>query len=221
MWQLIDEAGLPQAGPLTASFERLAAVTEAAAAGPSLHLWRHKQGLALGLQDSRLPALAQAEAHFAQQGWAVAVRPCGGRLVPLTPAVLNLALSYPHGGEPIEAGFERLWGLLARALARLGVAAEGGEVAGSFCPGRYDLSVAGRKVAGLAQRRGRLLTRVEAFLVWADDGGRLAQVAADFYRRAGGPVAIDPKVMGSLAEVCPRPPSLHEVVAALTESLRQ
>ena len=57
----------------------------------------------------------------------------------------------PRAG--IHARFERTAGRLAAALARLGVDARVGEVAGEYCPGRYSVNARGAvKLAGIGQR---------------------------------------------------------------------
>jgi octanoyl-[GcvH]:protein N-octanoyltransferase len=55
--------------------------------------------------------------------------------------------------EGIHARFERTAERLAAGLARLGIEARVGEVAGEYCPGRYSVNARGAvKLAGIGQR---------------------------------------------------------------------
>lgn len=90
--------------------------------------------------------------------------------MPQFPGMLNLALAYRLGAEQpwsLDAGYRHLAQLLTGALARLDLQAEIGEVTDAFCPGRYDLSLMGRKIAGLAQRRRRAADGGQAILAHA------------------------------------------------------
>ncbi|MDE2094886.1 MAG: lipoate--protein ligase [Burkholderiales bacterium] len=118
------------------------------------YLWRGEPGLVVPRSCTTLPGWpAAAKAHR------VLVRASGGGVVPQGPGLLNLSLVWrtganaaaggaPRGTEPI---YRALCDGLAHALARLGIAAAGQAVEGSFCDGRFNLAVAGRKLVGTAQ----------------------------------------------------------------------
>lgn len=119
---------------------------------------------------SSLPGFAEASAGSAARDWPVLVRATGGAPVPQFPGMLNLALAYRVGAEQpwsIDDAYRHLAQLLTTALKPLGLAAVTGEIADAFCPGRYDLSLAGRKIAGLAQRRKRAAAGGQAILAHA------------------------------------------------------
>jgi lipoate-protein ligase A len=112
----------------------------------------------------------RAAAASRGRGWPVLVRSSGGAPVAQFPGMLNIALAYridPGSRWSIDEAYRHLADLLAGALARLGLAAATGEIADAFCPGRYDLALGGRKVAGLAQRRKRATGGGQAILVHA------------------------------------------------------
>ena len=77
--------------------------------------------------------------------------------MPQGPGVLNLSLVWRADADAgcaragSEVIYRALCGELAGALARLGIAATPQAVAGSFCDGRFNLAVAGRKLVGTAQ----------------------------------------------------------------------
>jgi len=195
-WQILDESGTVATGPLQEQFETDQRLLREVAAGqrpPTVRLWRHRGALALGYRDTRLPGWREAADRIAARGFAVAVRPSGGLAVPLDPGVLNISLFYPDPTGAVEPGFRAMHRLLAACLRSLGLEPRVGEVPGGYCPGRSDMSVGGRKVAGVSQRRTRGAAGVMAFLLVEGEGAARGWLAAEFYRlaaRAGG--APDP-----------------------------
>jgi octanoyl-[GcvH]:protein N-octanoyltransferase len=128
----------------------------------------------------------------------------------------------------IDAAFTQFADALIQALQSCGVAAEVGEIAGSCCPGRYDIAVGGKKIIGIAQRRrqgttggqkdGQLLAAVLVHaMIWAEGSlnpeiDRLEQFRAE----AGQPTRFQRAVMGSLQEISGIAPDALE--AALRQS---
>ena len=58
------------------------------------------------------------------------------------------------------------------------------EVSDSYCPGDYDLSIQGRKIAGIAQRRLKDVVCVSIYLSVFGDQHYRGQVVRDFYDHA-------------------------------------
>ena len=126
---------------------------------------QQEQRLAIIHQASHgisVPRSYQRNLHFetacrqlAATGLPVDVRLSGGGVVPQAAGVVNLHLAYPvHANYPlqhVEAHYLGLCDLIARALADSGVEATPEPVEGSFCDGRFNLAVAGKKIAGTAQ----------------------------------------------------------------------
>ncbi|MEK0313448.1 lipoate--protein ligase family protein [Cohnella sp. 56] len=179
--------------------------------GPAIcHLWRHPRAFVMGLRDSRLPHAREAAGWLAGQGIGVAVRNSGGAAVPLDPGVVNLSLILPKGQAEDMAyrdDFERMYDLIRQAVRRIGGEAAKGEIVGSYCPGDFDLSIAGRKFCGIAQRRQVKAYIVQAFVIAEGDGAARAGLVREFYRIAaeGADSAAYPAVamdsMASLAEL--------------------
>lgn len=115
--------------------------------------------------------------------------------MPLGPGLLNLSLVWradaAAGAAPRnpEAVYHALCGKLADALARLGIAAAPQAVQGSFCDGRFNLAVAGRKLVGTAQswRRvaGTPMVLAHAVIVVDADPLALTDAANAFERDLG------------------------------------
>jgi lipoate-protein ligase A len=115
------------------------------------HLWHAPVGLVVPRRYTRLPGWASL--HDVWRG-DVQERASGGGLVPQGPGLWNLSLVWPAPSAlPVDIGgiYTALCDELAAAFARLGLAATPQEVHGSFCDGRYNLAVNGRKLVGTAQ----------------------------------------------------------------------
>lgn len=151
------------------------------------HLWQSRQALVVTRGYTRLPGWTQACALSADAGWPVHVRGSGGGLVPLGPGVLNLSLAWraepaamidPHGV------YRDLCGALSLALARFGINAVPQEVEASFCDGRFNLAVSGRKIAGTAQAWRRIgvhqAVLAQAVIVVTADPDALTAIANRF-----------------------------------------
>jgi len=121
--------------------------------GPLICVSRAPQCLVVTRREARMPGFARAAEILAARGWPVVIRSSGGSGVPQGPGVLNLSLIYPRPQHwRLEDGFLLLCQLLSDFLRTYGLQAETGEVPGSFCDGRYNLQVNGRKLVGTAQR---------------------------------------------------------------------
>ncbi|MVO99604.1 lipoate--protein ligase family protein [Paenibacillus lutrae] len=154
---------------------------------PMVHIWRHPMGLVLGLRDSRLPGAKSAAGRIASEGRQVIVRNSGGAAVPLDPGVVNVTLITPKptGKIDFHDDFERMYLFLRGVLNSWNAGVDKGEIAGSYCPGDFDLSVGGRKFCGIAQRRQARALSVQAFVVVEGTGAEKAAVARSFYDEAG------------------------------------
>jgi lipoate-protein ligase A len=91
----------------------------------------------------------------AQAGWPVHYRRSGGGVTPQGPGVINVSIAYalrPGKKPSIEGSYRSICAPIVNALAVFGLAASMGPVTGSFCDGSHNVIVAGRKLAGTAQR---------------------------------------------------------------------
>lgn len=175
----------------------------------SIHFWRHRQACILGVRDRQLPYAGAGVEALQARGYQVAVRHSGGAAVPLDSGVLNFSIVLPMGVGQLsfQEDFERMAQVITQAAATFSglPAVVVGEVTGSYCPGGYDLSVGGRKFAGIAQRRQTKAHIVHAFILVSGDALARAQVARDYYDIAGKDSlmdypTVDPKTMVSLVE---------------------
>ncbi|ULL15109.1 lipoate--protein ligase family protein [Paenibacillus sp. H1-7] len=153
---------------------------------PILHLWRHRRAFVMGLRDSRLPFAREGKRWLEQQGYSTAVRNSGGAAVPLDLGVVNVSLILPKrtGQIDFRHDFETMYHLVRDALHAVTPDVAKGEIAGSYCPGDYDLSIRGKKFCGIAQRRQAHAFVVQAFVVVTGVGEEKARLARQFYQIA-------------------------------------
>jgi octanoyl-[GcvH]:protein N-octanoyltransferase len=180
---------------------------------PALHLWSHPGGVALGLRDSRLPFAAGAMAELEAAGIRTAVRHSGGAAVPLDAGIINVSLILPKrpGKLDFHDDFRLLASLIAEAAAvshpQAAAQIRAGEIAGSYCPGDFDLAVHGRKFCGIAQRRQSSAYFVHAFVVVSGSGQERGELIRGFYETAsGGDASLDyprvrPETIAALGEL--------------------
>jgi lipoate-protein ligase A len=165
-----------------------AAATGSAAA----HLWRGEPALVVPRSCTTLPGWPAAA-----QAYRVLVRASGGGVVPQGPGLLNLSLVWRTDANAVagdapsgtDAIYRALCDRLADALAQLGIAAAPQAVQGSFCDGRFNLAVAGRKLVGTAQswRRvaGMPVVLAHALIIVDADPRALTEAANAFERDLG------------------------------------
>jgi octanoyl-[GcvH]:protein N-octanoyltransferase len=184
--------------------------------GPTALMWSSSPYVGATRPETRLPGFAAAERSAGALGFPVLVRNSGGGAVAANRGSLSFSLTFPVG-DLRHGLYERYAGgveLLAAALGRVGVEAEGGEVEGEFCPGAYSVRSGGPrgvKHAGLAQRVTRRAARLEA-LVLVTETGPVRGALARFYGTLGLPFRP-----GCVADL---PAGVPEVVSALSEEVR-
>lgn len=172
--------------------------------GPLLFFARLPHCLVVTRRESRMEYFARARAQLECEGLPLAVRASGGSCVPQGPGMLNLSLVFPRLKDwSLEDGYELICALFTRLLTSYGLSAATGEVPGSFCNGRYNLQVGGRKLLGTAQRWAGGSRREAAILV---HGGLLVDLDLDkataaanrFYQLCGQQQRFDPAACTTL-----------------------
>ncbi len=210
-WRLIDHSQFTPVSDALSSFavddtlcETVGNRESPAVARP----WVHDKTIVLGIQDGRLPSLRAGVSFLEENDWNVIVRNSGGLAVVLDKGIYNLSLILHEKDNSlsIEKGFEVMVTLLRTLLAPYGIEFKTGEIVGSYCPGSYDLSVDGKKFAGISQRRIRGGVSVQVYLCTSGSGSERAKVIKEFYELAGDGVPeqcppIYPETMASLSEI--------------------
>jgi octanoyl-[GcvH]:protein N-octanoyltransferase len=231
-WYFIDQSRTGLTMNPMASFAMDDTLCEKMAATPDTGFarsWVHDKTVVLGIQDSRLPSIKDGVAYLEEEGYQVIVRNSGGLAVVLDPGIYNLSLIFQEERSlTIDRGYEAMVSFTKELLPELGERITDGEIAPSYCPGRYDLSVDGRKFAGISQRRIRGGIAVQIYLAVQGSGASRAELIRRFYEKAarGGPVKydyprIEPERMASLSEITGTPLTNDELTKRILLALRK
>lgn len=176
----------------------------------ALHFWPTRPTVILGGMDTRLPDFNQAVSWlYEDQGILPVVRPAGGLAVVSDPNVLNLTLLMDTENHPfsIDQAYEFIVALLQEMMNDHGLQLQVGEVATSYCPGKFDVSINGQKVAGIAQRRIGHAVGIYLYMSITGDQRNRGQLIADMYQAGQAALdekqrypQVDPHVMANLSD---------------------
>jgi octanoyl-[GcvH]:protein N-octanoyltransferase len=212
-WRVIDQSSSGLYNSALQSFgidDTLCASVGKGGAPATARSWVHQNTIVLGIQDTKLPFLQEGVSFLKGKGYDVIVRNSGGLAVVLDEGVLNLSLVFPEGGKRIDInrGYDTMWELVKDMFLDYDVEIEAREIVGSYCPGSYDLSIGGKKFAGISQRRMRNGVAVQIYLCVNGSGAQRAELVKQFYElsKKGKETKqiypeIVPEVMSSLSEL--------------------
>lgn len=231
VWRVIDHSTLGPSFDAKSSFAIDDVLCESVGKGesaPIVRSWVHHNTISLGIQDTRLPHLQEGLTFLQSQGYRYIARSSGGLAVVLDTGVLNLSLIFAEKDHriSIDEGFLAMVSLIEKLLAPYLETIEAREIVGSYCPGRYDLSVDGKKFAGISQRRLRKAVAVQIYLCVDGSGSKRAELIRDFYQLAKGNMEtsfqypdIHPEVMASLSELSGQNLSIPQLMQDLYRTL--
>lgn len=235
-WRIIDQTGLGPQFDALQSFgvdDTLCASVGTGAQPATARAWVHHNTVVLGIQDTKLPYLKEGLQYLEDQGYTYIVRNSGGLAVVLDEGVLNLTLALPEKEKGIEInrGYEAMWQLVKQMFADFssqGHEIEAYEISESYCPGSYDLSIAGKKFAGISQRRLKNGVAVQIYLCVTGSGAERAELVKNFYKKSkkGEPTKIkypdiNPTVMASLSELLGVNLTVADVMLRFLKSIRE
>lgn len=194
----------------------------------TIRTWVNDQSVVLGIQDHRLPHIQEGMALLKKRGFEPIIRNSGGLAVVLDPGVLNISLVLSEREEKIDinTGYEIMVTLIKRLFPQVADKIEAYEIVGSYCPGSYDLSIAGKKFAGISQRRLRQGIAIQIYLCIEGSGVERAMLVRDFYEvslqgektKFQYPI-IKPEVMASLNELLDESLTVQQTVLTLHQLL--
>jgi octanoyl-[GcvH]:protein N-octanoyltransferase len=231
-WRIIDQSTAGRHFQALQSFgtdDTLCASVGSGKAPATARTWVHHNTIVLGIQDTKLPFLKEGRQFLEKQGYQSIVRNSGGLAVVLDAGVLNISLILPESekGIDINRGYDTMWQLIQNMFADYNKSIEAREIVGSYCPGSYDLSIGGKKFAGISQRRLKKGVAVQIYLCVNGSGSERAQLIKGFYQIAkkGQPTKfifpeIEPEVMASLSELLETPLTVSEVMLRLLNQLK-
>ncbi|AVK64384.1 lipoate--protein ligase family protein [Lactobacillus sp. CBA3606] len=194
---------------------------------PLVHYWQLPATVILGLLDQQLPALATGLADLNAAGYQTLLRNSGGLAVVSDPGVLNVSLFLP--AQRADYSIEAAYQLMTRYVQAVWPAwpIQAGEITHSYCPGTYDLSIAGQKIAGMSQRRTASALVIMLYLSVNGDQTQRSQLIQQFYQTSlAGQLddrfpQVDPRVMTTMAAKLQRPLTVPTVIQRFDTVLAQ
>jgi len=232
-WRVIDHSALGPDFQAIQSFaidDTLCHVVGTGLSPSTARAWMHHKTIVLGIQDSKLPHLRDGISYLENKGYKVLVRNSGGLAVVLDSGILNISLIFTELGKRIDInkGYDAMVELIKCMFKDFDVNIEAREIEGSYCPGSYDLSIEGKKFAGISQRRIRGGVAVQIYLCINGSGSERATTVKEFYNRALAgektkfhyPIII-PEVMASLSELLKAQLTIKSVWLRCLEVLRE
>ncbi len=176
-----------------------------------LHFWPTSNLVILGMMDTKLPYFKDALEVIDRYAHPYIVRNSGGLAVVGDEGVLNFSLILPEDPKQkmtINTGYEHMLQLINDSLKDYGKKSLAYEIKDSYCPGEYDLSIDGKKFAGISQRR---LKNGVAIMIYISVNGnqfKRAEMIREFYQAGlkGETVkwqfpSVDPTVMATLEDL--------------------
>jgi len=150
---------------------------------PIIYFWPTDKTIFLGMVDTKLPFLHSALPIFPSNDYEYIVRNSGGLAVVSDRGVLNFSMVFPEPRNrlTIDQAYDRMHQLISEVLRPYGVTVDAYEIPDSYCPGDYDLSINGRKIAGISQRRISGGISVMIYLSVNGDQQQRAEMVRDFY----------------------------------------
>lgn len=191
--------------------------------------WIHQHTVILGIHDSRLPFLQDGIRYLTEErGYNAIVRNSGGLGVVLDQGILNISLLFKGKHDiTIDEAFTVMYLLVSKMFEDEDVEIETHEIERSYCPGKFDLSINGRKFAGISQRRVRGGIAVQVYLCVEGDGSERADMMKSFYKRALKDEEtkftypnIDPQCMASLESLLGKGITVQDVMFKLLYALK-
>ncbi|BDH60559.1 octanoyl-[GcvH]:protein N-octanoyltransferase [Lysinibacillus sp. PLM2] len=231
-WRFIDQSiSFLQRSPLEsfAMDDTLCHIVGQGMSAPTVRTWVHENSVVLGIQDHRLPFVKEGIEWLESNDYKAIVRNSGGLAVVLDTGVLNISLVLSENEQSISInnGYEAMVDLIKLLFPEVADQIEAYEIVGSYCPGSYDLSIGGKKFAGISQRRMRQGIAVQIYLCIEGSGSARAELIRKFYQislkdektKFAYP-KINPEVMASLSELMDRKLTVYDTVLRLQNVLQ-
>lgn len=224
VWRVIDQSAAGINVNALQSFgmdDCLCASVGAGLSPATARAWVHHNTIVLGIQDTKLPYLKDGLNILEERGYQYIVRNSGGLAVVLDQGVLNLSLIFQETekGIDINRGYDAMLELVKEMFPEAEGQIEAREIVGSYCPGSYDLSIGGKKFAGISQRRLRHGVAVQIYLCVNGSGSERAEVIKQFYTEGKKDIEtkflypeIDVVVMASLSELLEKELSIGDIM---------
>lgn len=121
---------------------------------PIINFWTMDKTVILGMADQRLNSLSSGLTFLKDNNYKYFVRNSGGLAVVNDSGVLNVSIFLPRDKDndlSINDGYQLMVNLVQNTFPSITIDVK--EIADSYCPGDFDLSINNQKFAGISQRR--------------------------------------------------------------------
>ncbi|MFM9914357.1 MAG: lipoyl protein ligase domain-containing protein [Rhizobacter sp.] len=201
----------------------------AAGGEPAACVWEPGPSLVVPSTYQRYDRFPMLCERFEQRGWPVSVRRSGGGLVPQDRGVVNISLAWRTEVDMatgMTRVYEALCALLQDAVEPFAIDLNAQAVHGSFCDGRFNLAMNGRKVAGTAQYWQRLsktehVVLAHACLMVCANLQLLTQCANEFEGQLGSDKTYQQNAIANLLGDAPTAFTTTSVLMSLSETVRE
>ncbi|HZA60441.1 MAG TPA: lipoate--protein ligase family protein [Actinomycetota bacterium] len=169
----------------------------------TLRLHRPAAVVAFGPRDRVAARFLEAVAAAEDNGFAAVERLAGGRAAVFHEGTIAFSWAIPlvTPRDGIRDRFDEIAGVMAEALAGLGVEARIGEVPGEYCPGEHSVNARGRsKLMGVGQRIVSGAAHVGGVVV-VSGADRVRTVLLPVYEALD--LAWDPSTAGAIEDEVP------------------
>lgn len=142
------------------------------------------EGIIFGKIDTLLPGYQHGIKKLELTEDKILVRKSGGLAVVCDSGILNLTILFSketHSISDLNETYTFGVELIQYLLKDLQLDIEEGEITHSYCPGKYDLSVNGKKFSGMAQYRTKNAIMLMVTLCINGNQQRRCQMIKDFY----------------------------------------
>lgn len=197
----------------------------------AIHFWSTNQLVIIGMMDTKLPHLSDGLAVLTANQQAYIVRNSGGLAVASDPGILNFSLIFSEeltNRITIDEGYDFMFRLVSETFKEYSKPIEAYEISDSYCPGDFDLSINGKKIAGIAQRRIKNGVAIMIYLSVTGDQNKRAQLLQDFYTAGLQDEQvkwhfpkINPAVMGTLEELLGVKLTVQNVKEKIIQTLQE
>ncbi len=154
------------------------------------HFWNMTNQVILGMKDTRVAFLDNGVHSIKENGYQVVVRNSGGLAVVADQGILNFSIVLPQPDSKysfsIDQGYELMKHIIEEALVEFDISIDAFEVTDSYCPGDFDLSIHGKKFAGISQRRIKNGIGIMIYLSVCGNQAKRGEIVREFYQKSLG-----------------------------------
>lgn len=188
---------------------------------PIIHFWQLEKAMILGMKDTKVIHLKKGLDVLKKWNYPAVVRNAGGLGVISDTGTLNISLILPHSAKKkleIDSAYILMWTWIKLAFQDSKKNIKAFEINDSYCPGTFDLSINGKKFAGIAQRRVKNGLAIMIYLSVNGDQKKRGEAVEHFYRESlgndfgsNGYPPVNPSSMANLDALLQRNLTIEQV----------